>query len=80
MRKAQEQLLSTAIDEECNAVLGISFNVTTARSGGENDVLIVTAYGTPCTVVPSKQPLKPLSIPSTRTVVYEDSEVGFPVV
>jgi uncharacterized protein YbjQ (UPF0145 family) len=79
MRKVQEQLLATAIDEECNAVLGINFNVTTARSG-ENDVLIVTAYGTPCTVVPSKRTLKPWSIPSTKTIAYEDSEVGFPAV
>lgn len=79
MQKAQEQLLSTAIDEECNAVLGINFNVTNAWSG-ENDVLIVTAYGTPCSVVPSKRPLKPLSIPSVQAVAYEDSEMRFPVV
>lgn len=80
IQKVQEQLLSTAIDEECNAVLVINFNVTTARSG-ENDVLIVMADGTPCSVIPSKGPLKHLLVPSTKAVAaYEDSEVGLPAV
>lgn len=71
MQEAQEQLLSTAIDKGCNAVLGMNFNVTSARSGehGSRSVLIVTAYGTPCSVIPSED----LPIPSVKAVPYEDA-------
>jgi uncharacterized protein YbjQ (UPF0145 family) len=71
MQEVQEHLQSTAIDKGCNAVLGINFNVTHARSGerGNRSVLIVTAYGTPCSVIPSEN----LPIPSVEAVPYEDN-------
>lgn len=49
MQKAQAQILEQAIAIECNAVLGMSFNIT-----NEGCWVIVTASGTPCNVVPSK--------------------------
>ena len=55
MQEAQTKMLQTAIDERCNAVLGMTFNVTNDSSGehGNNKMVIVSAYGTPCVVVPS---------------------------
>ena len=74
MQEAQEQLLSTAIDKGCNAVLGMNFNVTSARTGehGSRSLLIVTAYGTPCSVIPSEN----LPIPSVEAIPYEDMNMS----
>jgi uncharacterized protein YbjQ (UPF0145 family) len=70
MQEVQEKLLSTAIDQGCNAVLGINFNVTNAGSGerGNLTMMIVAAYGTPCSVIPLEQlPSMPV-----EAVPYED--------
>lgn len=52
MQEAQKAILSQGILLDCNAVLGISFNVTSDSSEGRKTV-IVTATGTPAIVVPS---------------------------
>jgi hypothetical protein len=54
LQEVQNQILRQAIKERCNAVLGIAFNVSNDSAGetGKYKVVIVTAYGTPCVVVP----------------------------
>mmetsp|Transcript_9800 Transcript_9800/g.22583 ORF Transcript_9800/g.22583 Transcript_9800/m.22583 type:complete len:206 (-) Transcript_9800:118-735(-) len=55
MQEAQSKILNEALNVGCNAVLGMSFNVTNDSSGdrGYSKLIIVTACGTPCSVVPS---------------------------
>ena len=55
LQEAQEGLLTKAIDVECNAVLGVTINITTDSSGdrGNSKIVIVTVCGTPCIVAPS---------------------------
>ena len=55
MQEAQEGLLSKAIDLSCNAVLGMTVNITTDSSGSEGNskLVIVTVCGTPCCIAPS---------------------------
>jgi uncharacterized protein YbjQ (UPF0145 family) len=57
MLEAQAQLLEQAVRSECNAVLAITFNITTNTSGfdGSIKMCVVTACGTPCSVVPMSQ-------------------------
>lgn len=53
MQKAQRDLLRKASFAGCNAVLGISFNITTtasSNSGGTTTLALVSAYGTPCII------------------------------
>ena len=54
MQEAQSKMLQTAAKERCNAVLGMTFNTTNDTSGkyGNNKMVMVNAYGTPCVVVP----------------------------
>lgn len=56
MQEAQEGLLSKAIDLGCNAVLGMTINITVDSSGpdGNSKIVLVTLCGTPCSVAPSK--------------------------
>ncbi|CAB9518318.1 expressed unknown protein [Seminavis robusta] len=55
MQEAQESMLSKAIDLGCNAVLGMTVNITTDSSGSEGNskLVIVTVCGTPCAVCPA---------------------------
>jgi len=49
---AQHRLLKQAHVAGCNAVLGISFNVENKTLGQGKGEMVVTAFGTPCIVVP----------------------------
>jgi len=49
---AQHRLLKQAHTVGCNAVLGISFNVTKNITGQSTAEVVVTAFGTPCIIVP----------------------------
>lgn len=56
LQDAQAELLRQAIATGCNACLGINFNITASRVGRDNNTyndtaIVVTAYGTPCSVV-----------------------------
>ena len=55
LQEAQESLLSQAIDLGCNAVLGISINITADSSGSDGNakLVIVTVCGTPCSIIPA---------------------------
>jgi uncharacterized protein YbjQ (UPF0145 family) len=57
MQDVQTQIMEQAVLVGCNAVLGMNFNVTNDSSGeyGSFKLVIVTVYGTPCTVVPAGQ-------------------------
>ena len=57
LQEAQEGLLRKAIEVECNAVLGMTINITTDSSGerGNSKIVIVTVCGTPCVTVPSAE-------------------------
>lgn len=54
LKKAQEELLEQTIKVGCNSVLGMTFNVSVDSSGenGNTKIIIATAYGTPCVVMP----------------------------
>lgn len=55
LHRAQENVLQETIAVGCNAVLGMSINVTTDSSSGEHGnskIVIVTISGTPCSVMP----------------------------
>jgi uncharacterized protein YbjQ (UPF0145 family) len=54
---AQNKLLKKAIEVGCNAVLGMTVNVTTDSSGsrGNSKIVIVTVCGTPCSVMPMQE-------------------------
>jgi uncharacterized protein YbjQ (UPF0145 family) len=65
MQDVQTQIMEQAVLVGCNAVLGMNFNVTNDSSGdhGHFKLVIVTVYGTPCTVVPAgQQPLLEASV------------------
>jgi hypothetical protein len=53
LTKGYEALRQQAAELGCNAVLGITFNVTNDSSGerGHHKVVIATVCGTPCVVV-----------------------------
>lgn len=55
MQEAQSKILEQVLEHRCNAVLGMTFNVTNDSSGeyGRQKLVIVTACGTPCIVVPT---------------------------
>lgn len=55
LQDAQSQILEQAIQQGCNAVLGLTYNVTNDSSGdrGNSKQVIVTCCGTPCVVLPS---------------------------
>lgn len=55
MQDAQAKILEQVLEHGCNAVLGMTFNVTNDSSGeyGNKKIVIVTACGTPCIVVPT---------------------------
>ena len=55
IEQATLALRGEAVDRGCNAVLGITYNVTSDSSGdrGREKSVVVTAAGTPCVVVPS---------------------------
>lgn len=55
LKQAQTGLLEKAAAEGCNAVLGLTHNVTTDSTGdhGNYKVVVVTAFGTPCFVLPA---------------------------
>ena len=53
MRQAHQELQRQAAQiPGCNAVIGVTFNVTNDSYGGHGQrwIVIVTAYGTPCTI------------------------------
>jgi hypothetical protein len=65
---AQNQVNSLAIEQDCNAVLGMQFNVTMSRpptDGGSFCKVAVTCFGTPCAIVPSA------SVPQTLSTRKE---------
>ena len=55
MQNAQDQIIKQVLHGRCNACLGMSINITNDSSGesGNQKLVIVTATGTPCVVVPS---------------------------
>ena len=55
LQDAQTQILEQAIHQGCNAVLGLTYNVTNDSSGnhGNSKQVIVTCCGTPRIVLPS---------------------------
>ena len=57
IEKCTDAIRAKAIDQGCNAVLGIAYNVTNDSSGeyGREKTVVVTATGTPCIVVPAGQ-------------------------
>merc|ERR1712232_148054 len=56
IEKVTDVIRAQAIDQGCNAVLGIAYNVTNDSSGeyGREKTVVVTATGTPCIVVPAR--------------------------
>jgi uncharacterized protein YbjQ (UPF0145 family) len=56
LKKAQEELLEQTVEVGCNAVLGMTFNITIDSSGehGNSKIIIATAYGTPCVIMPMR--------------------------
>jgi uncharacterized protein YbjQ (UPF0145 family) len=58
LQDAQRQILEETVKANCNAVLGMSFNITNDSSGenGRQKLVIVTACGTPCTVMSMASP------------------------
>ena len=50
LQKVQAQLIQQAIQQVCNAVLGVTFNVSSETYGGVQ----VTILGTPCFVAPRR--------------------------
>ena len=70
VKEAQEELLGKAIEMECNAVLGITTNVTTDSSGSEGNskLIIITMMGTPCVLV-SESTGKPPEVVEDGNVV-----------
>jgi uncharacterized protein YbjQ (UPF0145 family) len=54
MQEAQAEIVCRAAKLGCNAVLGMTFNISNDSSGetGAFKLVIVTACGTPCIVVP----------------------------
>jgi len=50
VQQAQDQLTSQAMANNCNAVLGMHFSITT---DGKEKTPVVAAFGTPCVVLPS---------------------------
>ncbi|EJK67138.1 hypothetical protein THAOC_11872 [Thalassiosira oceanica] len=57
IEKVTDAIRAQALDQGCNAVLGIAYNVTNDSSGeyGREKTVVVTATGTPCIVVPARQ-------------------------
>lgn len=55
MQEAQEGLLTKTIELGCNAMLGMTINITTDSGGSEGNskIVIVTLCGTPCSVAPA---------------------------
>jgi len=55
MQDAQAKIVEQVIQHRCNACLGMSFNVTNDSSGdrGNQKLVIITAQGTPCVIVPT---------------------------
>ena len=66
MQKAQSEILEQAINRGCNAVLGMSYNITNDSDGRVKQV-IVTACGTPCIVVKSAEQ----EVPMAASVIVE---------
>jgi uncharacterized protein YbjQ (UPF0145 family) len=65
MQEAQSEIMEQAVLADCNAVLGMTYNVTNDSSGerGNFKVVIVTVCGTPCIVVPAtEQPVVEASV------------------
>lgn len=54
LKTAQEELQDKTIDVGCNAVLGMTVNITSDSSGerGNSKIVIVTICGTPCSIMP----------------------------
>ena len=60
LQEAQTKIIEQVLQLQCNACLGMTFNITNDSSGeyGEQKLVIVTACGTPCVVVPcAKAPI-----------------------
>lgn len=76
MQQAQSQILEQAVEHECNAVLGLSFN-TSGVSNGAFKQLIVTCCGTPCVVATSTTKEVPVV---TDVIVEPLYSVATPVV
>lgn len=57
MEKAHTTVLLQAASAGCNAVLGMTCNITTSSSGDDGmwKLLAVTSWGTPCNLVPRDQ-------------------------
>ena len=58
LQQVQAQIIQQALQQGCNAVLALTFNVTNDSSGerGHFKMCVVTALGTPCCVVPTTRP------------------------
>ena len=70
LKRTQVTILERTIDVECNACLGMTFNVTTDSSGerGTQKSVIITACGTPCVVIPTAESAVVLSDSHVSTV------------
>ena len=71
IQKATDAARREAINQGCNAVLGMTYNVANDSSGqyGENKTVIVTAVGTPCVVVKSPAVAQPTVAASAPPLV-----------
>jgi uncharacterized protein YbjQ (UPF0145 family) len=70
MQEAQDEVLQQAARMGCNAALGMAFTVTNDSSGdyGRSKLVIVTACGTPCVIIPQSEHDTPV-IQATAVVV-----------
>jgi uncharacterized protein YbjQ (UPF0145 family) len=73
MQEAHEQVLMQAAGMDCNAVLGMTFTVTTDSWGesGYNKIVIVTACGTPCVVTPQLPTANEATVAQATAVVVD---------
>ena len=59
LQQAQAQLIQQAIQQGCNAVLGVTFNVAIKKPGRDSGKSVyVTMLGTPCFVAPKEKSME----------------------
>lgn len=76
MQRAQKQLSEEVIRVECNACLGMAFNITNDSLGdtGRGKMVLVTVTGTPCVVVPAPKAPPVAQAEVLITPLYQGSE------
>jgi len=72
MGDAQTKVMEQVIAQRCNACLAMAFNVTNDSSGerGNQKLVIVTAHGTPCVVVPTTTVRAVAAVTATAPALY----------